>query len=80
MDLKAEKLSLIEWLAGVDDNRVIQQLKALREANLKQGSISLSRAEQLAIDQGLADISQGRIYSHDAVMEAAKLKFPKLFK
>ncbi len=35
MDIQAEKLHLIEWLAGLNDVKVIQEIKALKKRRLK---------------------------------------------
>lgn len=31
MDIQSEKLNLIEWLAGINDNHTLMQLKALQK-------------------------------------------------
>ncbi len=78
MDIQAEKLNLIEWLAGIDDSQVIRQLKSLQLSN--QQSVKLSDAEKTAIDQGLQSIKDGQVHSHESVMASTKKKFPNLFK
>lgn len=78
MDIQAEKLNLIEWLAGIDDSRIIRQFKSLQKSN--EVETKLSVAEKSAIDQGLKSIANGKTNTHETVMKSAKKKFPHLFK
>ncbi len=80
MDIKAEKLSLIEWLAGVEDSRVIKQFIALQKSNQDYINGKLTRQEKLAIDKGLQSIKDGKVQPHSSVMESTKKKYPNLFK
>ncbi len=80
MDIKAEKLSLIEWLAGVEDTRVIKQFIALRKSNQYFENSKLTEKERLAIDKGLQSIKDGKVESHSSVMESTRKKYPNLFK
>ncbi|HCX23848.1 MAG: hypothetical protein CMB80_19180 [Flammeovirgaceae bacterium] len=79
MDIQAEKLSLIEWIAKVDDDRIIKQFKALQQTSEASLS-SLTEREKAAIDQGLKSIEEGKVHEHDAVMQSTKEKYPHLFK
>lgn len=79
MDILAEKISLMEWLAGIEDKEVISQLKAVMKINQQSTSNSLSSEEREAIARGLKSIKEGRIHSHDSVMESLKTTFPTLF-
>ncbi len=79
MDIQADKLSLIEWIAGIKDVRIIRQFKSLQESNQSVKS-SLTKTEKSAIDQGLESINNGNVHSHESVMESTKKKFPNLFK
>lgn len=80
MDIKAEKLSLIEWLAGVEDSRVIKQFIALQKSNQDYINRNLTSQEKLAIDKGLQSIEEGKVKSHSSVTESTKKKYPNLFK
>ncbi|CAN0215026.1 unnamed protein product [Chrysoparadoxa australica] len=80
MDIKAEKLSLIEWLVGIDDDRVIRQFKILQKSNQERINTKLSNGEKSAIDQGLISISEGKVHTHKSVIESTKKKYPDLFK
>ena len=76
MDIQADKLDLIEWLAGVNDIKVIRQFKNLQKSNEQ---INLTPAEKQAIGQGLKSIAEGKTHSHESVIESTKEKFPNLF-
>lgn len=80
MDIQAEKLSLIEWLAGINDSRIIKQFKALQRSNQEQMENSLTSAEKSAIDKGLKSIAEGKVHTHESVMESTQKKYPNLFK
>ncbi|MCF6352031.1 MAG: hypothetical protein L3J06_03375 [Cyclobacteriaceae bacterium] len=79
MDLQAEKAHLIQWLAEVNDLAVIKQFKALQKSNQEQVS-SFTSAEKSAIDQGLKSIEEGKVHTHESVMQSTKEKHPNLFK
>ncbi len=80
MDIQADKLSLIEWIAGINDSRIIRQFKSLQKSNQKQVNTSLTSVEKSAIDQGLKSIAEGNIHTHESVMQFTKEKYPNLFK
>jgi predicted transcriptional regulator len=80
MDIQADKLSLIEWIAGINDRRIIRQFKSLQNSNQEKVSVSLTSAEKSAIDQGLKSIDKGQVHTHESVKDSTKRKYPKLFK
>ena len=80
MDIQADKLSLIEWIAGINDSRIIRQFKSLQKSNQEQVNVSLNSAEKSAIDQGLKSIAEEKVHSHESVMKSTKEKYPNLFK
>ena len=80
MDIQAEKLNLIKWLAEINDLEVIKQFKTLQKSSLEKGAIILTDAEKSAIDQGLKSIEEDRVQSHERVVEMTKSKYPSLFK
>lgn len=77
MDIQAEKLNLIEWLAGINDSQTIRQIKSLQQSS--QQAVELSETEKVAIDRGLKSIAEGKVHSHESVMASTKKKFPNLF-
>ncbi len=79
MDIQADKLSLIEWIAGINDDRIIRQFKSLQISNQEKVNASLTSEEKSYIDQGLKSISEGKVQTHESVMQSTKEKYPKLF-
>jgi hypothetical protein len=69
MNIQAEKLKLIEWLAGLNDQTIIERIKLLRETQSTKADWwdELSIAEKEAIDQGLEDAQNGNVTSHEEV-------------
>lgn len=80
MNIQAEKLDIIQWLAQVNDSRVIKKFMLLKKSNEESIVANLSQEEKEAIDKGLQSISEGRFKSHEEVIEATKNKYPTLFK
>jgi hypothetical protein len=80
MDIQADKLSLIEWLAGINDSRIIKQFKTLQQSSQQQANAPLTPAEKSAIEQGLKSIEEGKVHTHKSVMRSTKEKYPHLFK
>ena len=79
MDIQAEKLNLIEWLTTVDDDRIIKQVKALKQTNEAGLSSNLTVKEKEVVDLGLKSIEEGNVHDHNSVMKSAKEKYPHLF-
>lgn len=69
MNIQAEKLKLIEWLAGLTDQTLIERIKLLRETQSTKTDWweEISLAEKEAIDQGLEDARNGRVTPHEEV-------------
>ena len=77
MDIQADKLNLIEWIAGINDSRIIRQFKSLQKSNQEH---SLTSEEKSAIEEGLKSIEEGKVHTHESVMESTMEKYPNLFK
>nr|MBS0037236.1 hypothetical protein [Saprospiraceae bacterium] len=69
MNIKAEKLRLIEWLLNVEDQSVIEKLKWLKEnkTDVDDWWDEISDAERTSIDRGLEDLKNGRVTPHEKV-------------
>jgi predicted transcriptional regulator len=67
MDIKAEKLDLIQWLAQLTDVNVIEQIKALRKEKSDWWQ-EISEEERAEIEEGLAQADRGEVKSHEEVM------------
>ncbi len=67
MDIKSEKLSLIEWISGLRDEKTIDKLMKFRESqqNSEDWWDSLRKEELESIQRGLKDIEEGRVHSNE---------------
>lgn len=80
MNIQAEKLDIIQWLAKVNDSNIIRQFMLLKRSNEEMVSANLSEAEKKAVDKGLESLREGRFKTHNEVTEATRKKFTQLFK
>jgi hypothetical protein len=80
MDIKAEKLALIQWLAGINDSQIISRFQALKRTSEQTASEAMSPAEKDAIRQGLQSVKAGKTKSHEEVTQLTREKYPQLFK
>ncbi|MCS6974161.1 MAG: hypothetical protein N2044_02460 [Cyclobacteriaceae bacterium] len=80
MNIQAEKLDIIQWLAKVNDSNIIRQFMLLKKSNEEMASVNLTPAEKTAVDKGLESIKEGRFKSHEEVTEATRKKYTHLFK
>lgn len=68
MDIQAEKLELIEWLANLNDATVIDKIKAIKSKKDLDWWISLSEEQKQDIDAGISDLDNGRKKSFNQVI------------
>jgi predicted transcriptional regulator len=80
MNIEAEKLDLIKWLAQIDDSKIIKQFMLIKKSNEETGAVSLSQEEKEAINKGLKSISEGHHRTHVEVKEESKKKYPNLYR
>jgi predicted transcriptional regulator len=80
MDIQANKLEIIEWLAGINDSSIIRRFMLLKKSTEELGKASLSSSQKQAIDEGLRSIEKGDFKVHEEVIECTKEKYPDLFK
>jgi hypothetical protein len=69
MSLQSDKLKLIEWLAGINDEAIIEKISLLKN-NPKISSDwwnLISEAKKKSIMRGLRDIERGKTISHKEV-------------
>lgn len=76
MDIQAEKLALIQWLAGINDSQVISRFRALRRTSEEAAPEELSPAEKEAISRGLNNIRNGKVMSNEEVSRFIKENYP----
>jgi len=69
MDITIEKQNILQWLKDLKDEKIIEKILDLK------GKTEASDFENQLIQKGLKDIEEGRISSHDDVLERFKTKF-----
>ncbi|WP_291785171.1 hypothetical protein [Cecembia sp.] len=72
MDIQTEKLRLIEWLAGLDDKKVLQQLISLKRKQEMDWWDTISREEKEEIEMGLKQAENNDFVNHEEVMAKYK--------
>lgn len=83
MDILVEKLQLIEWLAQVQDEEVISQIKALRTTTGVEGKDKVvaytadgrpltEKAYDARLAKGEEDFHAGRVTSQEELEEEVK--------
>jgi len=68
MDIQAEKLRLIEWLAGLNDTKVFSEFITLKKAKEADWWDEISAEERSEIEEGLAQADRGELVPHKEVM------------
>jgi len=72
MDIQAEKIQLIEWLAGLNDPRTLDEFISLKKSKEADWWDKISTEERQEISEGLAQANRGEVIPHREVM--AKFK------
>jgi predicted transcriptional regulator len=72
MDIQAEKLQLIEWLAKLNNAAIVKKFIALKNEQQKDWWDQLSKEEKLEIEEGLAQADRGEVVPHEEVMDKYK--------
>lgn len=67
MDLQNEKLKLIHWISDLNDNSIIDKLRAIKDeySTSEDWWDHLDKEELESINQGLKDFEEGRTHSHE---------------
>ncbi|MDE0560951.1 hypothetical protein OU792_13205 [Algoriphagus sp. NF] len=68
MDIALEKIKLIEWLAGLEDVRILKELIALKENSGQDWWENLSNEEREEIEIGMNQAEGGDLTKHKDVM------------
>lgn len=68
MDIQAEKLRLIEWLASLRDSNTISELIAFKKSKEVDWWDEISSEEKAEIEEGLAQADSGEVVPHKEVM------------
>lgn len=66
MDMKAEKLGLIQWLAQLTDERMIVKILALRKEQ-EDWWDQITAEEKAEIEEGLLQADRGEVKSHSEI-------------
>ena len=81
MDIAVKKIELIEWLARLQDESLLQRVDSLRKGSLKEiyeSRIPRSLEEiQKKLDRSEEDIKAGRTHSQEDVESYFKAKSTK---
>jgi IS1 family transposase len=70
MNAYAEKVEIIQWIAGLSDKSTLRQLKKIKEqSEVKQQDWfdTISAQERESIERGLEDSKNGRVRPHSEV-------------
>jgi hypothetical protein len=70
MNAYAEKVDIIQWIAGLEDKSTLRQLKKIKEQSdiQKHDWIdAVSQKERESILRGIDDSANGRVQSHSEV-------------
>jgi len=67
MNIHTEKLDLIEWISRLNDTSIIEKLKEVRinYVKSKDWGDTLKQDEIESIEEGLKDLEEGRVHSHE---------------
>ncbi len=72
MDIQAEKLDLIKWLADIEEPAVLQKLIALKNDQQTDWWDLIDDEEKAEIEEGLAEADRGNVIPHEEVMAKYK--------
>ena len=71
MDIQAEKIQLIEWLASLNKPSIIRKLVSLKEKETDWWD-EITSEEKSQIKEGLAQADRGQVVPHSKVMSQYK--------
>jgi hypothetical protein len=72
MDIQAEKLQLIEWLAKLNNTTTLKRFIALKKEEEKDWWDQLGAEEKAEIEEGLSQADCGEVIPHKEVMAKYK--------
>lgn len=72
MDIQAEKIRLIECLAGLNDTKTLNEFITLKKKKEVDWWDEISAEEQAEIEEGLAQTDKGEVVPHEEVMARYK--------
>ena len=79
MDIAVKKVELIEWLARLQDEKLIQRIETLRKSSIQelyeQQMPKTREALQAKLNQSEKDINAGKVYSQEEVENYFNARF-----
>lgn len=68
MNIQTDKLDLIEWISKLNDTKIIDKLRQLKDeySTSKDWWDALKKEELDSIKRGLKDFEEGRTHSHES--------------
>ncbi|MEM9337912.1 MAG: hypothetical protein AAGA66_04235 [Bacteroidota bacterium] len=72
MDIQAEKIRLIEWLAGLNDTKVLSEFILLKKKKEVDWWDDVSAEEKREIGEGLKQADNDELIPHEEVMSKYK--------
>ncbi len=72
MDIQAEKLRLIAWLARLNDTKTLNEFITLKKKKEMDWWDEISSEERAEIEDGLAQADKGDVMLHEEVMSKYK--------
>lgn len=72
MDIQAEKIRLIEWLAGLNDTKTLSEFISLKKKKEVDWWDEISAEERKEIEEGLRQADNGELIPHEEVMSKYK--------
>lgn len=68
MNIYAEKLGLIEWIAKLNDSAIIEKLKRIHDEcrTASDWSDDISSEDRQSIERGFKDFEDSRVHSHES--------------
>nr|WP_315249812.1 hypothetical protein [uncultured Flavobacterium sp.] len=71
MNISIEKKNIIQWIQGIDDEKIIEKFLSFKEEN------EVSSFENQLIQKGLNDVESGKVSSHKEVKKRFEAKFSR---
>ncbi|WP_420318584.1 hypothetical protein [Ekhidna sp.] len=68
MDIQAEKIRLIEWLAGLNDPKTLSEFISLKNKKEVDWWDEISAEEKKEIEEGLEQADKDELIPHEEVM------------
>lgn len=72
MDIQAEKIRLIEWLAGLNDIKILNEFIMFKKVKEEDWWDGISPEERAEIEEGIEQADRGEVLPHAEVMAKYK--------